>query len=153
MKHMKSLCLSLLATAGMLVGVVMAAEDADPAGSTITVYKTPTCGCCKKWVTHLQDNGFAVKTIDMNDLRMIKSMSGVAPEYSSCHTAKVGGYVIEGHVPADDIRRLLVEKPDIRGLAVPGMPMGSPGMEGPRKDAYSVLAIGRDSDTSVYATH
>ena len=84
------------------------------------VYKSPTCGCCNKWVSHLQENGFEVQTTDLNDLRMIKSMSGIKPEQASCHTAKVGGYVIEGHVPADDIKRLLAERPKARGLTASG---------------------------------
>jgi hypothetical protein len=146
-------CLSVLLTMGALAGEVMAADDPAMAEAAITVYKTPTCGCCKKWVSHLEENGFTVESIDMNDLRMIKSMSGISPQNASCHTAKVGGYVVEGHVPADDIKRLLAERPDIRGLAVPGMPMGSPGMEGPHKEAYSVMAIGNDNSSSVYARH
>lgn len=119
----------------------------------ITVYKSPTCGCCKKWVSHLEENGFKVETVDMHDLSMIKSMSGINPKLSSCHTARVDGYTVEGHVPADDIKRLLEERPHVKGLAVPGMPMGSPGMEGPRKDAYDVLAFGEDEQTTVFASH
>ena len=119
----------------------------------ITVYKSPTCGCCSKWIDHLRDNGFKVKTTDLKDLRMIKSMSGVKPELASCHTALIDGYVIEGHVPADDIRRLLKERPEIAGLTAPGMPMGSPGMEGPRKDKYDVLTFQKDGRTAVFASH
>ena len=130
------------------VGVPVFAAD-----PKVTVYKTPTCGCCKKWVSHLEANGLEVESIDMKDLRLIKSMSGIEPSHSSCHTAKVGEYVVEGHVPADDIKRLLKERPDIRGLTVPGMPMGSPGMEGPRKDDYDVLSINKDGSTGVYARH
>ena len=115
----------------------------------ITVFKTPTCGCCKKWVDHLEQNGFAVETQDMNDLRMVKAMSGIDPKLASCHTARVGQYV-EGHVPAEVIARMLKEQPDIRGLAVPGMPAGSPGMEGPRKVPYDVMAIGTDGSLTVY---
>lgn len=126
-------------------GPIFAAEP------TVTVYKTPTCGCCKKWVSHLEANGFEVEAIDMRDLRMIKSMSGVEPKHASCHTAQVEGYVVEGHVPADDIKRLLKERPDIKGLTVPGMPMGSPGMEGPQKDEYDVLTINNDGSTDVFA--
>jgi hypothetical protein len=104
-------------------------------------------------VTHLQENGFEVETTDLKDLRMIKSMSGIKPEQASCHTAKVGGYTIEGHVPADDIKRLLAERPEARGLTVPGMPKGSPGMETPQPDHYQVLLLGTDGNTAVFAEH
>ena len=131
-----------------LVGTPVLATASD-----ITVYKTPSCGCCKKWVSHLEANGLEVKSVDMRDLRLIKSMSGIEPSQASCHTAKVGDYVVEGHVPADDIKRLLKERPDIRGIAVPGMPMGSPGMEGPQKENSDVLSINKDGSTDVYARH
>ena len=104
-------------------------------------------------MTHLQENGFEVETIDLNDLRMIKSMSGIKPEQASCHTAKVGGYTIEEQVPADDIKRLLAERPEASGLTVPGMPKGSPGMEVPRPDHYQVLLLGRDGSTEVFSEH
>lgn len=119
----------------------------------VTVYKSPTCGCCKKWVKHMQDNGFEVKEHDMKDLKSIKSMSGVRQEFASCHTAMVGGYIVEGHVPAADIKRLLKEKPEVRGLTVPGMVMGSPGMEGPRKDKYQVLTFDKKGINGVYANY
>ena len=96
---------------------------------TIQVYKTPTCGCCTKWIDHLREAGFNVEATDMPDLSSLKAMNGISIELSSCHTAIVEGYVLEGHVPASDVRRLLAERPKIAGLAVPGMPMGSPGME------------------------
>lgn len=98
------------------------------AGPLITVYKTPDCGCCVKWVEYLQKEGFEVKTVNRDDLSPIKQRAGVPPEMSSCHTALVDGYVIEGHVPAQAIRKLLKERPDTLGLAVPGMPANSPGM-------------------------
>lgn len=129
----------------LISGPVFAAEP------KVTVYETPTCGCCKKWVSHMEANRFEVESIEMQDLRLIKSMSGVEPNHASCHTAQVGGYVVEGHVPADDIKRLLKERPDIKGLTVPGMPMGSPGMEGPHKDKYDVLKINNDGSTNVFA--
>ena len=119
----------------------------------IMVYKSPTCGCCSKWVDHLRDNGFVVKTTDLRDMRMVKSMSGVKPEHASCHTAKVDGYVIEGHVPAADIKRLLKERPAVTGLSVPGMPLGSPGMEGPRSDPYEVLTFDKQGESHVFARH
>lgn len=125
-------------------------------GSTaaeITVYKSPTCGCCKDWVKHLDANGFKVKSYDVQDVYPIKIKNGITEELASCHTALVNGYVIEGHVPAADIKRLLKERPAVKGLTVPGMPMGSPGMEGAYKDAYSVLTFDTFGRTQVYARH
>jgi hypothetical protein len=98
------------------------------AGPLITVYKTPSCGCCVKWVEYLQKEGFEVKSVNRDDLAPIKQRAGVPPAMSSCHTALVDGYVVEGHVPAQAIRKLLQERPDTRGLSVPGMPANSPGM-------------------------
>ena len=123
------------------------------AGTPITVYKTPTCGCCKAWVTHLEKNGFAPKTHDLNDLSETKDTLGVPDALRSCHTAVIGRYVIEGHVPADLIKKIAADKPaNILGLAVPGMPAGSPGMEVPgRKDAYDIIAFSRDGKRTVYA--
>lgn len=119
----------------------------------ITVYKTPACGCCKAWVTHLADNGFAPKTHDLPDLTETKETLGVPDALRSCHTAVIGRYVIEGHVPADLIKKIANDKPaDVVGLAVPGMPAGSPGMEVPgRKDAYDVIAFTRGGKRSIYA--
>lgn len=117
----------------------------------ITVYKSPSCGCCKKWVEHLGAHGFAVTAKDMEDLDEVKATFGVPAELQSCHTATVGKYVIEGHVPADVIQKMLKEKPAIAGLAVPGMPMGSPGMEGGGADPYEVVAFDRKGKRSVYA--
>ncbi len=119
----------------------------------IVVYKSPTCGCCKQWVTHLRSAGLAVEVHERRNMNPIKREMGVPGALRSCHTAKIGGYVIEGHVPAEDIARLLQEKPNIKGLAVPGMPMGSPGMEGPRVDAYEVLAFDAEGKTSVFSSH
>lgn len=116
----------------------------------ITVYKSPTCGCCKKWISHLEANGFEVTAHDTYDMQSIKRQNGVADHLASCHTAIVNGYVIEGHVPADNIKRLLKEKPVAAGLTVPGMPMGSPGMEGPRKDPYNVLLFNRAGDSAIF---
>ena len=117
----------------------------------IVVYKSPTCGCCGKWVEHMENAGFSVDVKNMRDVAPIKRELGVPGRMQSCHTAKVGDYFVEGHVPADLVTRLLADKPDIKGLAVPGMPMGSPGMEGPRKDPYDVIAIGNDGRFRVYA--
>ena len=118
----------------------------------VTVYKSPTCGCCSKWVNHLEANGFTVVAHDVNNMNAIKTQSGVPPQLASCHTALVDGYVIEGHVPAADIKRLLTEKPTIMGVAAPGMPIGSPGMEqGNRKDTFDVVAFGQQGKTSRFS--
>lgn len=120
----------------------------------VLVYKSPTCGCCNKWVDHLRANGFSVKTEDVNDITPHKIRGGITPHLASCHTAFVNGYTIEGHVPAGDIKRLLKERPKILGLAVPGMPIGSPGMEqGAHKEKYEVLSIDYSGNTAVYAQH
>lgn len=119
----------------------------------VTVYKSPTCTCCTAWVDHVRRSGFTVIAIDTTDLDAVKRRHGVAPEHAACHTAIVGGYVVEGHAPASDIRRLLAERPAIRGLAVPGMPMGSPGMEGAYEQTYDVLAFSRGSPPRIFATH
>jgi len=119
----------------------------------IVVYKSATCKCCSKWVTHLENSGFSVKAVDRQDMPKVKKNFGVKQQYQSCHTAKVGKYFIEGHVPASDIKMLIKEKPDAIGLAVPGMPMGSPGMEGHRKDRYSVLLIDKNDQYKVYSEH
>ena len=119
----------------------------------VVVYKDANCGCCKKWVAHLEANGFTVKAHNVKDLLARKTAHGVPPRLYACHTARVGGYVVEGHVPAVDIKRLLAERPKVRGLAVPGMPAGSPGMEGPRPERYNVLSFGKDGQTAVYASH
>ena len=117
----------------------------------IEIWKTPTCGCCKLWVDHIRSNGFKPTVHDMPDVSAIKRKLGVPTTLESCHTAVVGGYAIEGHVPADVVRTMLKEKPKILGLAVPGMPMGSPGMEGSRKDPYNVIAFQRNGQTTVFA--
>jgi hypothetical protein len=127
---------------------------ANSAGPEITVYKGSTCGCCNAWIDHMKAHGFRVTAVDVDavsELMQIKARHGITPSLASCHTALVGDYVIEGHVPADLVTRLLAEQPAIEGLAVPGMPMGSPGMEGPRKDPYDVLAFDAQGRTTVYA--
>ena len=124
-----------------------------PVKTPVTVYKSPTCGCCGKWVEYMQANGFAATTTNMADVGPIKAEHGVPAPLHSCHTSLVGGYVIEGHVPAEDIRRLLREKPAIVGLAAPGMPAGSPGMDVPNSPAYDVLAFDKAGKTKVFATH
>ena len=118
----------------------------------VTVYKSPTCGCCTKWVEHLESNGYEVEAHDMNNVSPMKQRLGLPQALASCHTAVVGGYVVEGHVPADVIDALLEEKPeDVVGIAVPGMPIGSPGMEGPNPQSYDIIAFDTDGSQRVYA--
>jgi hypothetical protein len=121
----------------------------------IVVHKSPSCGCCVKWIDHLRAEGFVVKSVDTDDLGALKQSLGVSPAHASCHTATVADYVVEGHVPAADIRRLLAEKPAALGLAVPGMPAGSPGMEVPSGEVepYDTLLIGTDGAATVYSHH
>jgi hypothetical protein len=129
------------------------AENVVASADTVVVYKTPTCGCCNAWVDHVRDHGFPVVTHDMSDsdVAEMKRELGVPAGRISCHTATVRGYTIEGHVPADLIRRMIDESAPIRGLAVPGMPMGSPGMEGVIKQQYDVLAFDSTGAVTVYA--
>lgn len=122
----------------------------------IKVYKSPTCGCCTAWVEHVRQAGFAVEAqnVDQDALYAFKDRLQIAPELAGCHTAVVGDYFIEGHVPASDIKRLLAKRPSGRGLTVPGMPMSSPGMGGPGAgDNFDTLLVGSDGSTSVFASH
>lgn len=131
-----------------------AQAPAVPADSTtVTVYKSPTCGCCKDWEAHMREAGFTVVSHDRTDMNAVKHEHGITQDIGSCHTATVGGYVLEGHVPAADVKRLLAERPAIAGLAVPGMPMGSPGMEGIYKDKYNVVAFDRSGGRSVFTSY
>jgi hypothetical protein len=126
------------------------------AESSLEVWKSATCKCCINWVKHLEANGFAVKVnaADPSALDRLKAQFGVGEKLASCHTAKIGPYVIEGHVPAPDIKRLVAEEPDAVGLTVPGMPVGSPGMEqGGEFEPYDVLLIKKDGTTEVFASH
>ncbi|RFF28024.1 MULTISPECIES: DUF411 domain-containing protein [unclassified Wenzhouxiangella] len=117
----------------------------------MTVYHDPQCGCCGKWVEHMQANGFDVEEVPTTDMGRVKREHGVPRELPSCHTAVVGDYVIEGHVPAEDVLRLLAEQPNARGLSVPGMPLGSPGMEvDHRRMAYDVVLFKGDGETEVF---
>lgn len=132
------------------------AQQATSTDASIVVYKTATCGCCGVWVEHLRTAGFTVESHDVSheELAGIAGEAGVSNELRSCHTAKVGGYAVEGHVPAADIARLLRERPEVAGIAVPGMPVGSPGMElGDRRDPYNVVAFTRDGRRSVFAQY
>lgn len=124
------------------------------AAQSIHVYKSPTCSCCTDWVDHLENNGFDVEVTDTQDMNRVKFEAGLSRNLASCHTAFVGDYVIEGHVPADDIHRLIANAPNARGLAVPGMPAGSPGMDmGDRKDHYQVLMFNDSGQTKVFSEH
>jgi len=143
---------AFLGAAGVLASRRSFAEALSSAPIAITVYKAASCGCCKDWVAHLARNGFAAAVHDLDDLTQVKASLGVPRALESCHTAVVGSYFIEGHVPADLIKKLLADKPkDTVGLAVPGMVTGSPGMETGRKQPYEVVALSRAGKTSVYA--
>jgi|SRR5688572_23182218 hypothetical protein len=134
-----------------LIGIsLMVGTQLQAAALQVNVYKTRTCGCCSKWVEHLKTNGLVTQVTEVPSTAEYRKQYGVPEKLQSCHTATVGGYTIEGHVPAADIQRLLKERPKAKGLAVPGMPMGSPGMEGARRDAYSVLLFESDGRVSVY---
>ncbi|MFK8328595.1 DUF411 domain-containing protein [Pseudomonas sp. BJa5] len=123
------------------------------AAETIDVYRDPNCGCCKEWISHLRDNGFTVNDHVEPNMSAVKQRLGVAPRLASCHTGVIDGKFVEGHVPAEQVK-LLAKRDDLRGLAVPGMPMGSPGMEmGDHKDAYEVIGLTRDGRDEVVATY
>ena len=122
--------------------------------ATMTVYKSPSCGCCAKWVEHVERHGFTVKTIPTADMAAVKARLKVPAAHQSCHTTVVGGYVVEGHVPATDIKRLLAQKPRAIGIAVAGMPMGSPGMEHDgHRQPYATMLIGTSGKATVFARH
>lgn len=135
--------------AGAPADMTLAATIA--ATPTITVYKLPTCGCCAMWVDHMRDAGFKIEVHDTQTMAAVKADAGIPPQLQSCHTAFVGDYVFEGHIPAEVIAKFLAAAPAARGLAVPGMPAGSPGMEmGARVDSYDVIAFDADGNTAVY---
>ncbi len=147
-----------LAVAGLVATPLLArlaAAAPQPAAAQIpramTVFKSPTCGCCKLWVDHVEKAGFKCTIRDFNDLNEVKKSFGIPSRLESCHTAQVGSYLVEGHVPADLIEKMLREKPDARGIAVPGMPIGSPGMEGGTPQRYQVLLFDKAGATRVYA--
>jgi hypothetical protein len=150
-------CGALLAIATVALGdpqsdaLTQFKEELAPA----TVYKSATCGCCNAWVEHLKAAGFNVRVHDVDNLAAIKERVGIPYGMGSCHTAQIGDYFIEGHVPASDIRRLLQEKPKAKGLTVPGMPIGSPGMESVAREIqdYEVYLVGTDGQTTVFSKH
>lgn len=132
----------------------LAATTTDQQLPSMIVYKTATCGCCHGWVEHMREAGFTVDARDLPgnvELMQVKVDAGVPAEMSSCHTSLIDGYVIEGHVPADQVKRLLAERPSVVGIAAPGMPAGSPGMDIPNSPPYDIIAWGRDGSRSVFA--
>ena len=141
---------------GACAAAVAAPAFAEPARPLVEVWKSPTCGCCKDWITHLEANGFAVRVFETGNTAM-RGQLGIPVQLGSCHTARVGGYAVEGHVPAREIRRLLEERPAAVGLAVPAMPVGSPGMDGPeygaRRDPYDVLLVAQGGRSTVFQSY
>jgi hypothetical protein len=151
-----TLTLGFTAIAIAALGYAAAAQQASTSAlPKVTVYKTSSCGCCRLWVEHLKSNGFDVQAMDVSsaDVRAVSKVAGLKDEDVSCHTAKIGNYTVEGHVPAADIKRMLKEKPAIAGLSAPGMPQGSPGMEQGTKERYDVIAFKKDGTKTVFATH
>jgi len=156
MNRRKFLHTSVALAAGTLAGPGLAAQTARP---VVEVWKTASCGCCHDWISHLQSQGFEVQTHDVSEAakREMRQRLGLDHKFGSCHTGLVQGYVLEGHVPAREIRRLLKERPRALGLAVPGMPVGSPGMDGPayggRQDPYDVLLVQRGGTARVFQSY
>lgn len=144
---------ALLSLAPGLLAQSTTPSTAAAAKPSVTVYKSATCGCCSKWVEHMKTSGFNVTALDVEDIEVPMKTYGVPTSLASCHTAVVGGYVVEGHVPADLVHKMLKEKPAIAGIAAPGMPIGSPGMEvpGTKPAAYDVISFTKDGKTAVYA--
>jgi hypothetical protein len=137
-----------------MLGLIASVTVGLPAGAraatrpTINVWKDPNCGCCTGWVEHLRRNGYTATVVETADMQAVKTRLSVPAELASCHSAEIAAYIIEGHVPAQAITRLLAEKPDALGLAVPGMPIGSPGMEGGTPEIYDVILFGKRSPVS-----
>lgn len=134
------------------------AMQMDASSETLVVYKTESCGCCEKWVDHMEQAGFEteVHNVSQEEMSAMKTANGIGRDLASCHTAQIAGYLVEGHVPAEDLQRLLKEKPaDVKGIAVPGMPIGSPGMEmeGKPADEYEVVTFNEAGETTVFAWH
>ena len=153
MRHSKKLPLSMVIVKILSISLLFIGSVA-LALPKVVVYRTPTCGCCIKWVDHLKENGFKVEVINKRNLNPIKQILGVPGHLKSCHTAKIGRYTVEGHVPAKDILKLLKKNLDIKGLAVEGMPLGSPGMEYKNKlDPYDVVSFKKDGSTGVFNSY
>ena len=146
----------VLLVSASAVALLPAAGWAKPAAIPLEVWKDPSCGCCSDWVAHMETHGFKVTTHETGN-NAVRAQLGIDRKYGSCHTAVVAGYALEGHVPAADVQRLLKERPVARGLAVPGMPVGSPGMDGAmyegRRDTYDVLLLARDGSAKVFSTY
>lgn len=154
MKHVHHFRRQLLVAAVALAAAPVAFAQPAP---VVEVWKTASCGCCKDWIRHMESNGFRINAHDVDSTAEVRSRLGLPEAYSSCHTASIGGYALEGHVPAKEVKRLLREKPAAVGLAVPGMTIGSPGMDTPayggRKDPYDVMLVGRDGKARVYQSY
>ncbi len=135
-----------------LYGLAGALLSGPVLAASITVYKSETCGCCEDWVTHMEASGFEVTVVNSDNLAPVKAMAGVKPELASCHTGLVDGYVIEGHVPAADVKRLLEQKPAVRGLTIPGMPQSAPGMDIPGSP-YEVLSFDNQGNSAVFSRY
>lgn len=138
------------------LGMVLTLGLSVPAvAADLVVYKSPYCGCCTAWIQHMEQNGFTVAVQNREEMATMKKELGVPEAMASCHTGVIDGYVVEGHVPAADVRRLLVEKPAVKGIAVPGMPTGSPGMEvpGEKADPYQVVTFTKEGKVQVFANH
>ena len=145
---------TILAAAAGLSTLAVLPTRAASSWPAIDVFKSATCGCCKAWVEHLKAAGFDVRVTDVDDTTAARKRLGMPDAFGSCHTGTVGGYALEGHVPAADVKRLLAAKPQAVGLAVPGMPVGSPGMEvGTRRDPYDVLLVERNGRSTVFASY
>lgn len=137
-----------------LVAFAIAATSTAAHAAQLTVHKSPYCGCCQKWIEHVEKHGFQVKMVETENMAAVKQRLGVPDSMASCHTTEAGGYFIEGHVPAADIRKLLKEKPKAAGIAVPGMPLGSPGMEaGGQRQPYSTMLVSKAGKATIYARH
>ena len=147
LSHLRTLSVALVA-----VGV-LASGPLHAASAEVEVFKSPYCGCCGKWVEHMREAGFKVKVTEVKDTGAQRERLKMPQSVASCHTATVGGYALEGHIPAADVQRLLKEKPKARGIAVPSMPPGSPGMEGPQSIPYDTLLVKMDGSTTVFAKH
>jgi hypothetical protein len=140
----------------LLVALATAAAFVASAANAaqLTVHKSPYCGCCAKWIEHVEKHGFTVKVVETQDMASVKKRLGVPDGLASCHTTEAGGYFIEGHVPAADIQRLLAQKPRAAGIAVPGMPLGAPGMEaGDQRQPYATMLVSKAGKPSVYVQH
>jgi hypothetical protein len=145
---------AFLAMCLLVINVGVSAESVDGKPIDIVVYRSPSCGCCGKWLEHLKQNNFNVKDIVTDNVQAIKDKYGVSKEMASCHTAIVDGYVVEGHVPANDIKTLMKTKTKVVGIAVPGMPAGTPGMEmGGKKEPYNVMSFDRENHYQIFNSY